>query len=72
MRRSCTQFLSIFTFMVLIAASTAQVFSQDTGAATTETLPNSFPAKQPYSPYADRAFPTRALLAMEEKHERVG
>jgi len=69
MRRSCTRFLSIVTFItVLVAASAPRILAQDTGSATTESLEKSFPAKRPYSPYADRAFPTRVFFGDTHLH----
>ena len=72
MRRSCTRFLSIVAFItfitLLIAANAPRILAQDTGSATTESLQKSFPAKRPYSPYADRAFPTRVFFGDTHLH----
>src|ERR1700740_2575691 len=69
MRRDLIQFLSILTFVTILAGvDPCQTFAQDTGSATTESLEKSFPAKRPYSPYADRAFPTRVFFGDTHLH----
>jgi len=69
MRRDLIQFLSILTFVTILAGvDTSQTFAQDTGTATTESLEKSFPAKRPYSPYADRAFPTHVYFGDTHLH----
>jgi hypothetical protein len=69
MRRSYVRFLSILTFVtLLVVADAPQTFAQDTGSATTESLEKSFPTKRPYSPYADRAFPTRVFFGDTHLH----
>jgi len=69
MRRDLMQFLSILTFVtILVGVDTSQTFAQDTGTATTESLEKSFPAKRPYSPYADRAFPTHVYFGDTHLH----
>jgi uncharacterized protein DUF3604 len=72
MRRSCARFLSIVAFItfitLLIAANAPRILAQDAGSATTESLEKSFPAKRPYSPYADRAFPTRVFFGDTHLH----
>jgi len=69
MRRSYVRFLSILTFVtLLVVADAPRTFAQDTGSATTESLEKSFPTKRPYSPYADRAFPTRVFFGDTHLH----
>lgn len=43
----------------------------DAGQVTPEKIQNSFPAKRPYSPYADRNFPTRPLFGDTHLHTAV-
>ena len=40
----------------------------DTGTISKESLGTVFPAKRPYSPYADRDFPTRPLFGDTHLH----
>jgi len=69
MRRSCTLHLFVFAFVVLLmAANVPETCAQDTGSPSTESLQNSFPEKRPYSPYADRAFPTRVYFGDTHLH----
>jgi hypothetical protein len=70
MRRSCTRtFLTWLALLLsLIAAIALSVFAQDAGEGTPEALQKAFPAKRPYSPYADRAFPTRVYWGDTHLH----
>src|ERR1700755_1075835 len=69
MRRSCTR--SLLTLLVLlstIAAIALPAFAQDAGEGSPKALQKAFPAKRPYSPYADRAFPTRVFFGDTHLH----
>jgi len=61
--------LFVFAFVALLmAANVPETCAQDTGSPSTESLQNSFPEKRPYSPYADRAFPTRVYFGDTHLH----
>ena len=60
--------LTIIALPLSLAAGPQWALAQDAGSASSEALQNAFPAKRPYSPYADRAFPTRVYWGDTHLH----
>ncbi len=65
----------VFVFAALLTASLAvaafaaeQAVTTDIGTLDQEIAGKAFPAKPPYSPYADRNFPTRPLFGDTHTH----
>ncbi len=54
--------------MALALAGPGGAFAQDAGTPNKEALEKAHPAKRPYSPYADRPFPTRVYWGDTHLH----
>jgi hypothetical protein len=65
-----TTFVSILAASLSFTASSL-VLAQDAGTPSQETAAKVFPSKRPYSPYADRNFPSRPLFGDTHLHTAV-
>ncbi len=60
--------LHLFVAVLTVASLAGPAFAQDTGTPDKEALEKVHPAKRPYSPYADRNFPTRVFWGDTHLH----
>jgi hypothetical protein len=64
-----TRTIGLIGVLMLSAAFALQPFTaQDAGTIDRQKIGSSFPAKPPYSPYANRGFPTRPLFGDTHLH----